>query len=477
MRFIQKLSICLLIIFCVFAEAGSAQENTSPQGIFDQVWKIFDTNYPYFNERNIDWDAIYRVYRPQITQQTTDAELFGILSSMLGLLNDGHINLKSEDMEFNAGINFNMKLDDFSEKLIRLTYLKGNFKARQDSILIYGWLDEGIGYLRIRRWKDKFGVGVIIDSILAEFREARGLVIDVRANTGGNAFAAEAVANRFADRKRIYGKSYPKRGPDHNAFFPPRYMCLDLESPLQFTKPVIVLQHRYSESASEGFIMAMRVLPHVTTIGDFTSGCFGMYYPDKLDNGWTIGLPWSYDVDQDDRCWCGIGFPPDLRILNSGDDIDSGHDKVLEFAIELIRKGVVPGREVPSSIKKMPESLYNRFMQTADLRGIPAAIEEFRRLQKQEADSFYFSPQECLNGAQVLFENGNSDLLIAVSELANQEWPDAISFSWILGMAYNQNGNIEQAIEAYRQIADREAYFPWEKSFVKQARDFLEANE
>jgi hypothetical protein len=450
-----------------------AQEQISPGRIFEEAWGIFDTNYPYFGHRGIDWDAVYRIYRPQVTEQSTDDELFGVIRSMLSLLNDGHVNLSNGRDRFNAGITNDLKMKDFSEELVRTRYLKPGCGARQDSNLVYGWLTDGIGYLRIRGWKQKFQVGAILDSILADLGSARAIIIDVRANTGGNAFAAEAIADRFADRKRLFAKNFPKGGPGHDALLPPRYAYVEPAGPAQFTGPIVILQHRFSESATEGFVLAMRVLPHATTIGDFTSGCFGNYYPDKLANGWTVSMAWSYEVDQNDQCWVGIGLPPDLHVINSQDDIDSGQDRVLEFAIRLIETGGHFGREVPGSLDDMRESLFERLVQTADSDGVAAAVAESKRLQSDRPGDFYFSPQECMNGSQVLFESGRLDVLIAIMEMAKDTWPSAISFPWVLGMAYTQQGRLDKAADAYQLIADREAYFPWDKASVEQARRFL----
>ena len=222
--------------------------------------------------------------------------------------------------------------------------------------------------------------------------------------------------------------------------------------------------------------MAMRVLPHATTIGDITSGCFGNYYPDELANGWTIGMPWSYETDQNDRCWVGIGLPPNLRIVNSEEDIAAGHDRVLELAIELIEQGGHFGKAAPGSLSEMRYSLFERFLQLAETDSIPRAIAECRRLLRDQPDSFYFSVQECMNGAQLLMQNDELGKLKALMELAEETWPDAIPFPWVLGLVYRHEEQPDSAAEAYRRIADRDAYFPWDKSYVAEARRFLAEN-
>jgi hypothetical protein len=50
-------------------------------------------------------------------------------------------------------------------------------------------------------------------------------------------------------------------------------------------------------------------------------------------------------VDQDGFCWEGIGIPPDLRQVNTQEDIEKGQDRVLDLAVDLIRSGALRPRE------------------------------------------------------------------------------------------------------------------------------------
>jgi hypothetical protein len=474
--FINRIMKMTLLLLAALPLATPAQEHVNPVDVFEQTWQTFNTNYPYFDHSSIDWEAIHRVYRPKVTAESTDEELFRVLCNMLGLLNDGHVNLKNGKTGFNAGIIHELTMDDYSRQLVYTKYLKGKFEARQDSNFVYGWLNEDIAYLSIKRWKQKHLVGAIVDSILFELTAAKGLIIDVRDNTGGNAFAAQEVANRFADRKRLFMKSYPKLGPGHDSFFPPLYAYVAPAGPVQFTGSVVILQHRFSESATELFIMAMHVLPNISTVGEITSGCFGAYYTENLLNGWNIGMPWFYETDQNDHCWVGTGIPPDLRLINSKEDIASGRDRVIEFAIELISRGGHFGSKGESSLKDIRISLYKRFRDTAEKDGIEIAVAEFRRLQTEEPNKVYFSAQECMLEVNMLLETGKLDELAAIMELAHEAWPDAIAFPFILGIVYEEQGLSEKAVAAYRKVAGREAFFPWDKGQVMQAEEHLNKN-
>ena len=90
--------------------------------------------------------------------------------------------------------------------------------------------------------------------------------------------------------------------------------------------------------------MAMRTLPHVTLVGETTSGCQADMHGARLPNGWNFSVAYTLFVDQNGFSWEGIGIPPDLRQINRQEDIDKGRDKPLELAIELINSGALKNR-------------------------------------------------------------------------------------------------------------------------------------
>src|SRR6186713_2728291 len=67
-----------------------------PELNFEELWKTFRDRYPFFEVRGVDWSKQYEVFRPEVTQSTTDAELFDIICRMLDPLNDGHVKLSAK---------------------------------------------------------------------------------------------------------------------------------------------------------------------------------------------------------------------------------------------------------------------------------------------------------------------------------------------------------------------------------------------
>ena len=94
MKMIKRFFCTLIILFIfygcdkMFFEPDIAN---TPENNFEIFWKDFDRYYAQFSLRNIDWDSVYALYRPQISPSTTDRQLFNILSNIVLGINDKHV--------------------------------------------------------------------------------------------------------------------------------------------------------------------------------------------------------------------------------------------------------------------------------------------------------------------------------------------------------------------------------------------------
>jgi len=318
-----------------------AAELSPPEENFERLWQTYDQSYALFGAKRVDWDALYAVYRPRITPETTDDELFDTLASLLGHLNDNHARLIAPERTFQSGILGGMEMEDFSLDVVKEKYLKKELETRMRGVFTYGWLSETIGYFHFRGFDNLAASSAAIDEIVEELRDARGIVIDVRANGGGDDRVGKAIADRFADTKRLYMTTQIRKGGEHDDFTAPKSWYVEPGGKRQFTRPVILLTHRFSVSAAENFALALRVLPHVTVVGDATSGVFADVYGDTLPNGWRFSVSYKLFLDPQGFCWEGIGVPADLRQTNSKDDVAAGRDRVIELAMALIDSGAL----------------------------------------------------------------------------------------------------------------------------------------
>jgi C-terminal processing protease CtpA/Prc len=177
----------------------------------------------------------------------------------------------------------------------------------------------------------------VIDDILSQWKDKKGIIIDVRGNSGGNWINAETIAGRFADRSRIYSFRRQKTGPGKDDFSSWKSSSVEPKGSHQFLKPVVVLTSRATSSSAEMFVMAMQVLPNVTIVGDTTGGGVGNPIYRELPNGWTFRLSTEIAADAQGRVMEGVGVFPDIPIVTTVVDSANGIDRILERGIEILK--------------------------------------------------------------------------------------------------------------------------------------------
>lgn len=326
-------SILLLLSSCTKVET---YEDT-PTGNFEALWHIIDENYCFLDykaeEYGLDWDAVYRKYKPRIADGMSDAGLFEVLGDMLDELRDGHVNLyAAHDVarywDFREGYATN-----FSEE-IQARYLGTDYKIA--SGLRYTILPDNIGYIYVPSFSNSIGEGNL-DECLAALALCRGLIIDVRNNGGGNLSYAETLASRFTNERMLTGYVCHKTGPGHSDFSDPEPIYLKSSDRLRWQKRVCVLTNRSSYSATNDFVKMMRQLPMTTVVGDRTGGGSGLPFSSELPCGWSVrfsACP-SFDAGMQHT---EFGIEPDVKVETTDEDRARGVDTIIEKARELLAK-------------------------------------------------------------------------------------------------------------------------------------------
>jgi C-terminal processing protease CtpA/Prc len=101
---------------------------------------------------------------------------------------------------------------------------------------------------------------------------------------------------------------------------------------------VVVLTNRIVYSSAEDFVLAMRALPTVTTMGDSTGGASGRPMTRELPNGWTYSLSTWVEYTRDRRVFENIGLAPDVYVPTSWSELQRGVDAVMDRAIATVKK-------------------------------------------------------------------------------------------------------------------------------------------
>jgi tetratricopeptide (TPR) repeat protein len=361
--------------------------------------------------------------------------------------------------------------DDFSLDLVRSKYLKGGAADTLKGSFTYGWLAEGIGYMHFSHFKAGAGPTTqVLDAALAKLAGARAMIVDVRGNPGGSGKTEEFVANRFADRKRHYMQTQIRYGRKHDDLLPAEYRFVEPGGPAQFTGPTILLAHRFSASSADAFTLAMRVLPHVTVVGDLTEGALSAQFPDKMPNGWTLWIAFKVLRDLNGVCWDGIGVPPDLRIVNTPGDIASGNDRVLEFALQLLEKGALAPQDEAASLRDLRISLVQQYARDAKEKGVEAAVAELDRARAKGGDASFFGVDEAMQLAGPYIGNKQYAEAIGLLRACREEFPPLAVTYAMLAQAYLGVGDAAAAEASLKDGEKFEPMYPWEQPQIEKAK-------
>ena len=309
----------------------------APQKNFQILWDDFDRYYVFFESKNVNWQALYDIYAPQVTDHTDNSALFDILSSMLTHLDDGHVNLIAPFKNFNSA---NRRPEGtLNLDLVKSKYLSAGFQTTGNGLFTSGQISDAIGYLHIASFGSKNGRAWVeaIDPIVNEFFDHKSLIIDVRGNGGGKSNNVDKIVGRFADQKRVSALLQWRNGSRHSDF---GFIWKGHVEPVgnkQFTRPIIVLTDRKVVSSGEYFVLAMKRFPYVRTVGDTTFGALGSPLRKKLPNGWEYRIPTGKWSSADYVLYEDIGVPPDIHVAVSPSDSLMERDPVIETAIQLLK--------------------------------------------------------------------------------------------------------------------------------------------
>jgi carboxyl-terminal processing protease len=367
---------------------------------FDELWRTLDERYCYFAEKQTDWSAARRMYRPLAVAAPSAAAFAEVVGRMIGELYDAHTHLSDAAADAPRGPYFDLWVEPNRDGTALITSVRDGsaaadmgiqpgenvvaidgrligkvaeqFKprclARPDpaatafalNIAVSGRraqprtltlrsitggehvvavpvkqpvklpdvegrvLPGGIGCIVIRSFADD-AVVAAFDAELSHFRDAPGLIIDVRQNGGGDTAVARPIMGRFIKETKPYARM---RRREESHLSTPWTETVDPRGPFTYTAPVAILTTRWSASMAEGFPMGMRGLGRATIIGTPMMRVGAAVFPLRLDR---TGLELQYSAEpvydvQDRPRWL---LEPDVPVLMGGD--------ILRAATEYLR--------------------------------------------------------------------------------------------------------------------------------------------
>jgi len=305
--------------------------STDRGALFDEFWSEFDRHYAFFELKQIDWNGVRELYRPQAVAATSDGAFADVLGRMIDTLDDVHVSLSAGNSRYQSGDAATARTTNFAEATVFFNYVL-NAKTTPSGRMRYGAYN-GVGYVRIASFTGD-GWGNEIDIVLRALGDVPALIIDVRDNGGGNDANGRAIAARFTTERRPYSYVRYRNGPAHSDFTP--LFAGELEpAGVHFTGRVFLLMNRLDFSAAEHFALMIRSIPGTVLLGDTTGGASGNPLKRELANGWVYQLSESITYDLDHRMFETVGIAPDVVVKQTLEDLNNSVDLVLFKAVEL----------------------------------------------------------------------------------------------------------------------------------------------
>jgi len=205
--------------------------------------------------------------------------------------------------------------------------------------LAFTLLNSSVGYLNIRSFsgysdessfmEDMNELERSLDIIFNQSEPLKGLVIDVRANSGGSDKLGLAVAQRLATKK--YAAYFKQATID---FYVSWVKPVSKEG---YSGSIVLLTDPDTVSAGETFVMALMGRNNVTRFGGTTRGSFSDILPRTLPNGWLVGIPNERYLDAAGNSYDQTGIVPHFSVDFEIEATKLGRDNVLDSALSYLK--------------------------------------------------------------------------------------------------------------------------------------------
>ncbi|HLF79921.1 MAG TPA: S41 family peptidase [Dehalococcoidia bacterium] len=158
---------------------------------------------------------------------------------------------------------------------------------------------------------------------------AKSLIIDVRSNPGGLLNTTIQSADEFLDNGNIV---IQRDGSGRETAYTARNGQI-----IPANMPIVLLQNRYSASASEVLAAALQDNGRATIIGEKSFGKGTVNTARELDNGGAVYVSIANWLTPKGALIDNVGVVPDIEVKRTDEDIDLRRDPEVAKAIEVLR--------------------------------------------------------------------------------------------------------------------------------------------
>ena len=222
--------------------------------------------------------------------------------------------------------------------LVSIDILRGDLKLTKQIIRkeialksIKSSIEDEIGYIQISSFISSTVPNEFLEA-LENTSKAKGLIIDLRGNTGGLLSNAVFIANLFIDNGRLVSIV------GRNGY---RYDVMAQNTNVDINKPVVILVDNTSASATEILAGAMKDYHRAKLVGTRTygKGMVQKIIPMPNETGLNLTIakyltPHGSDINK-------RGISPDLRVNFTKSDLETRTDSQLEKAKDILNKMLI----------------------------------------------------------------------------------------------------------------------------------------
>jgi hypothetical protein len=319
----------VVVTFRTGGQAGTALTNAVAMA--EELRRVIREHYSYRDRLVPDWDARFAAAWPALTNAATDVAFADETVKLLSAANDPHLSVLAEDRRLGTS---SLQLRSNADYR-RLAKLVPEWREASRTVST-GKFPEGVGYLLIATWGGTDAELTPAHTALDFLKDARGLILDLRFNGGGDEAQARTIAGRFTATNVVYAQHRTRDPAEPGGWSPVRNRVLRAEpdAARRFPGKVAVLMGPRCMSSNEAFLLMVRAAG-ARLFGERSAGSSGNPKRFELGGGVTLSVPSWEAQDVDGTVLEGRGIEPHEVVVF---DPAGANDAVLAAALRWLRQ-------------------------------------------------------------------------------------------------------------------------------------------
>jgi len=302
-------------LFLILITAISCSTKYLNMQSFETVWQTVNEKHYNSTFGGVDWKALHDRYKPRIASANDDLEFY-----------------KLTNQKTVVKITYRDEFENIHESAIkRESRGRGRVisPAMPPAIIEFESrrLEHNLGYLKFNHFAEPVDTKFI--AALNSMRDTRGIIIDLRGNSGGYFSILDTIAKHLLlEKVLLYRYRFRNRTVDK--------VLTPVAEP--YSNPVVVLIDEKSMSCSELFAGSMQAVKRVIIVGDRSPGYLLGANWLKLPNGGSFMHTILQPVPSDGKIIEDHGVIPNIEVSLDRNALLDGRDTQLEAAEDYIKE-------------------------------------------------------------------------------------------------------------------------------------------